>query len=260
MNDNTADLDRLFTHLSDERPRRDPDDHPVPEKLSAYLANELSAEEDGIIQEHLTQCTVCSELLLDLQRFLEPPAEDLPREGVADFETVAGWRELRGRRGEGAKPVDVSRPGRLRRVLGSLRAAYGLAAVLLVGLLGISVYSLHLRKDLAKAFPVYLHDSSHNRGPEEKAIPRGSFATLTLEEPPETQVTLPKYRAEIRDLRDARAVRSPAPLSFTPGEGFGMTLSTSGLRPGHYEIIVHSSDSPIPMGRYLFRIVPKASH
>ncbi len=42
MIDDTADLDRLFARLSDEGHHRDPDDHPAPETLSAYQANELS--------------------------------------------------------------------------------------------------------------------------------------------------------------------------------------------------------------------------
>jgi hypothetical protein len=259
VNDDTADVDRLFARLSGEGSHRDPDDHPTPEKLSAYLANELSPEEDSVLQEHLAHCTLCTELLLDLQRFLDPPAEDLPREGIADFETVAGWRELRGRMAAGAKAGEVSRPGRLRRVFGSLKVAYGLAAMLLVGLVGFSVYSLRSRQDFAGALPFYLHDSLHSRGFEEQVIPSGSLAALTLESPG-TPSTVPKFQAKIRDLRDSRLVKSLEPLPFTPGEGFGLVLSTSGLRPGHYEIVVQGRGSQVPIGRYLFRIVPKASH
>lgn len=135
MNDDSADLDRLFTRLSGEGRAPDPDHHPAPERLSAYLANELSPEEDDAVQEHLAHCTLCTELLLDLQRFLDPPWEDLPREGLVDFETVAEWRELRGRMGEaGGKTegVPLRRAEPFRRVFGSLKVAYGLAAVLAV--------------------------------------------------------------------------------------------------------------------------------
>lgn len=256
MNDDTADVDRLFARLSAESPHRDPDDHPAPEKLSAYLASELFPEEDNEIQEHLAQCTLCTELLLDLQRFLEPPAEDLPREGVVDFETATGWRELRGRMGASAGSKGVPQPSQLRRVFGSLKVAYGLAALLAVAL-GFSMYSLRFRQDFAGALPFYLHNSIGSRGSEEQVIPRGPLASLTLE-PPGTPTTFPKFQAEIRDLRDSRVVESVRKLPFTPGEGFIVVLATSDLQPGSYEVAVQGSStggSRVAVGRYRFRIV-----
>lgn len=147
MNDDTADLDRLFARLSGEGPHRGPDDHPAPEKLSAYQAKELSPEEDDALQEHLAHCTLCTELLLDLQRFLDPPPEDLPREGVVDFETAAEWRELRGRMGsqQGVVAQGSSRSGFLS--FGSLRAWQSVAAVLALGVLALGGISLTLLKE-----------------------------------------------------------------------------------------------------------------
>jgi hypothetical protein len=144
VNDDT-DLDRLFARLSGEGHAPDPDDHPAPEKLSAYQANELSAEEDDAIQEHLVHCARCTELLLDLQRFLDPPPEDLPREGVADFETAAQWREVRRRIGEEkALPVAAKR--------GLLTGFFSpaLAAVLALLLIGAAIQVVRLERELAE--------------------------------------------------------------------------------------------------------------
>jgi Putative zinc-finger len=96
VTDDAEELDRRLVRLFKEGRRgKDPMDHPSPEKLSAYQANELPPKEADEVQEHLTGCSLCTELLLDLQRFLEPGEEDRSREGVADFGAEAGWRELR---------------------------------------------------------------------------------------------------------------------------------------------------------------------
>ena len=136
-------LDRLFTRLSITNRRPAPDDHPAPEKLSAYLANELSPEEDDALQEHLAACTLCTGLLLDLQRLLDPPQEDRPREGVADFETAAEWRELKEKLGRTwSPPVVVPKRRFLPRVVGSP----ALAAVLALLLLGTSYRMIVLER------------------------------------------------------------------------------------------------------------------
>ena len=145
MTDETADLDRLFARLSTEGGPGDPADHPAPEKLSAYQANELSPEEEDAIQEHLAHCTLCTGLLLDLQRFLDPPSEDRPREGVADFETAAEWRELREKLRVKA-PTAVVRRSRLRKI----SAMQGFAAVLALFLVAMTIQIVVLERELAQ--------------------------------------------------------------------------------------------------------------
>lgn len=117
-------------------------DHPSPEELSAYQANELSPEREDAIQEHLAGCSLCTGALLDLHRFLDPPEEDRPREGVADFEKAAEWRVLRERmRSEPEKPR-TREPGKDYRLVKALRAFQTLAAVLGVLVVGLSVYAV----------------------------------------------------------------------------------------------------------------------
>jgi hypothetical protein len=63
--------------------------HPSPEELTAYRDDRLSARRDARVCRHLGVCFDCPDLLLGLERFLEP----LPEDGVLD--TTASWRELR---------------------------------------------------------------------------------------------------------------------------------------------------------------------
>ena len=145
MTDETADLDRLFARLSTAGHPGDPADHPAPEKLSAYQANELSPEEEDAIQEHLAHCTLCTGLLLDLQRFLDPPSEDRPREGVADFETAAEWRELREKLRVKAPPAV-----RKRSPLRGISGMQGFAAVLALFLVAMTIQIVMLERELAQ--------------------------------------------------------------------------------------------------------------
>ncbi|HEV7506956.1 MAG TPA: zf-HC2 domain-containing protein [Thermoanaerobaculia bacterium] len=235
MNDDTADLDRLFARLSGEGPHRDPDEHPAPEKLSAYLASKLSPEEDDVIQEHLAHCTLCTELLLDLQRFLEPPVEDLPREGVVDFETAAGWRELRGKLW---KDESISKPLRSRRPA-SLKS---LAAVLALAMVGLGMYVLKLHGDLNAPRAGYhiLLASAQTRGTAEPVervklheVPRD--LSLTLVKPPE--VDFPAYVAEISRENSAQVLTIKG-LRYQKEEGITLLLSKDRFEPGIYRIVL----------------------
>ncbi len=261
MNDDTADVDRLFARLAAEGAHRDPDDHPAPEKLSAYLANELSPEEDNVLQEHLTQCTLCTELLLDLQRFLELPAEDLPREGVADFETVAGWRELKGRMGEGAKVGEVSKPGRLRRTFGSLKVAYGLAAVLALAVVGLTLHTMPPRQEPspADAESVFLPSSMGVRGGDglEKTV---EFRSSQRAKVPLVFETLegsafPRYRLKIR-RRSGHEVLRHEDIERSD-EGLTWKLAPDTLADGHYDIELQGigPGAPVPLGKYRLNIL-----
>ncbi|MFY9822534.1 MAG: zf-HC2 domain-containing protein [Thermoanaerobaculia bacterium] len=239
MNDDITDLDRLFARLSDESRGQDLDGHPAPEKLSAYQANELSPEEDAVIQEHLAHCTVCTELLLDLQRFLEPPSEDLPREGVVDFETVAGWRELRGRMGG---PESAEKEGSSWWTLGSRKRPYLLAAMFVLAL-GLSIGTYYSRSQLPNAqgvIPVSLESEVGERGgpepPKVVALPEEEklvsfLLTVNLAPRP-----TPPYFVTVRREQSPRVILSRT-IDYYP-EGFGLVIRSGLLTPGVYEISI----------------------
>ena len=142
MTDNFDDLDRRLARLFEASRREGPEEHPAPEKLSAYQANELPPEEADDIQEHLIQCTFCTDLLLNLERFLEPSEEDSAPKGVVDLGTELGWRKVQTEVGWKELPGEVSR---LRK---HLRVLQAIAAALLIGTMGLAAYAFRLHEDL----------------------------------------------------------------------------------------------------------------
>lgn len=256
-----ADLDRRLARLFEEGRRRDdPEDHPAPEKLSAYHAKELPLEEAGAIQEHLVQCAFCTDLLLDLEGFLEPKEEE-EREGVADLGTEAGWRKVREEMGWTGEPaaVDVSR---LRR---SLRAFQALAAVLLVGVVGVSLYSLHLLQERktprVNSISSFVPNSEGLRAsevePELIELPHGEETSLTLTLDDHDVTEYPEYHAEIRHKR-GQVLLTLNGLR-RQSEGFNFTIDSQGFEPGIYEIELHGlgKGPPARVGYYVFKIERK---
>lgn len=106
-------------------------EHPTPETLAAYEADELTPEENESIQEHFLRCRECPEMLLDLKDFTAAGPEasrELPESWVA-----SAWQSLRARLvGERspAPPPGLGTKG-WRRWHASLRGAHALCAVLL---------------------------------------------------------------------------------------------------------------------------------
>jgi len=249
------DLDRRFTRLSTASRRPAPDDHPAPEKLSAYLANELSPEEDDALQEHLAACTLCTGLLLDLQRFLDPPQEDRPREGVADFETAAEWRELKGKLGRaGSPPVVVSK----RRLLRKIAVSPALAAVLALLFLGVSSRMIWLER--ARVLPVAvqvrtLEAQGSKKGTSSavapKAVRLGNVAMFdTHSEHPYSM-----YRLSFMD-EDGRPQATVEAQEDENGM-IGLLLPRGFLAPGpyHVEVLGLEGTTTHPVGEFDIRIL-----
>jgi len=145
VSDETSDLDGMLGFLAEEgRQRNDPEEHPDPETLTAYQANELSPEEDERIQDHLAVCGHCTELLLDLEEFLQP--EVVTEEAASDFEAAADWRRLRAAAEEAQKPGrPVHRDGGDKRTLRSLRIFQALAAGLGTLVVGLVIHTARFR-------------------------------------------------------------------------------------------------------------------
>jgi Putative zinc-finger len=256
VTDDADDLDRRLARLFEADRREDPGDHPVPEKLSAYQANELRPEEADAIQEHLVQCAFCTELLLDLQSFLEPEEEDRTREGVADLGAEAGWRKVREEMRWREEPA-AAEMSRLKR---RLRVFQALAAVLLVGVVGVSFYSVHVRQKIRRFDPNPVSASVPSNletrsGVEPTVIelPKGreTRILLTLEG---SGVKYPEFRADIHS-------KEGHSLSTVPGlelqdNVFRLTMDSEGLESGLYEIDVYGlgHGNPVRVGQYTIQI------
>ena len=235
MTDETADLDRLFTRLADEGRPRDPDDHPAPEKLSAYLANELSPEEDDALQEHLAHCTLCAGLLLDLQRFLDPPSEDRPREGVADFETAAEWRELREKLRTQSPPA-VRRRSLLRRISGTRVLAAALALVFVGAAYQIMVLETELARPITDLTPTTIEAQGGKKGALGVAEPTRFRLGHVARFDTHSETHYPKYRLVFKD-KDGQIRRTEEAQEDESGM-IGLFLPKRFLTPGPYHVEV----------------------
>ena len=231
MIDDADDLDRgLALRFQEGGRREDPEDHPSPEKLSAYQAKELPPEESDRIQEHLVQCGFCTDLVLDLQGFLEPQEEEPARKGVADLGTEAGWRKLKDEMKWTGRTEEVSR---LKRTVRQLQA---LAAVLLVGALGASLFSWRVLQEMkaprVNSISAFVTSNQGLRATEVEPklieLPRGEETSLTLSLDSDGIAEYSEYRAEIRRRR------APDVLIVLPGlrkqdDSFTFTMSSKEL-------------------------------
>lgn len=214
--------------------------HPAPEELSAYLANELSAEENDRIQEHVASCSLCAESLLDLQRFLEF-TPDQSREGIADLETAAEWRKLRRR---------IEQEEERRRFFASARGGYTVAAALLAVSVGLLVWNLNLVRERRQPRPLAtirtLEAKENFRGrtqpfgEEAVLLPAQITLNLPVEEPE------PLYRVELY----APARRHPQQFLQLPPQGSELrfSLPEQALSPGRYVLRVQGVRQGRPSG------------
>ncbi len=232
MSDETSDLDEMLGFLGEEgRDLRDPEEHPSPEVLTAYQANELSQEEDERIQSHLAQCRHCTEMLLELEEFLRP--DDVEAAPAADFEMAADWRKLRSRM-----------RGRKRRVM------YAMAAVLLLAVAGLSIYALS--REPEKRFKT-LEARGSTRGPAEAIAVVELPVTLVLKSSAES--SYPEYRAELLDDH-GRLLRELPHLQGSQSFEVEIPLGRGNLKPGKYRVrLLGVTDRGAdPAGEYVFKV------
>jgi hypothetical protein len=241
------------------RRRWGPQDHPAPETLSAYYAGELLPEAADAVQEHIANCGICTEVILDLQRFLEAPPEDPPASGIADFETAAEWRELRGQLDleTGSQAPVVS-----RGVFASARGAYSIAAASLAVAVALGLWNLSLieksREPIAVRTIRTLSAQSDLRGPAEQAgaerpvILPAEIALRVSDDPP-----APSYRVDVLPVGSRFPERS-LEISVQESE-LVLLLPDKSLRPGKYLIQVQGLRNGQPTSRvstYDLRIGP----
>lgn len=256
MTENADDLDGSLAEFLEVGRPKDPEDHPISEKLSAYHASELSSEEEDAIQEHLVRCTFCTERLLNLQRFLEPMEEERPE--VADFGAEAGWRKMREKIGWKGRERSSGAPW-LRQAL-SLQPAYARAAAWLV-ILGLAAYA-GLQHRLLKQPQLNLPFQdlqttntyrSSSEAPEVRLSDDVNHFILSLE----TLADLPDsdYRVEIRN-RAQNLVLSQDGLRKSTPYRFVLFLPQGLFPAGDYEIsVLGKKGSSVPIEKYLFKIL-----
>lgn len=228
------DLDRLLDLLAKEDQHRpDPAEHPGEKVLYAYHANELSPEEDFQVQEHLSACGHCRNLLLEYSQFLGSPSETSP-EGIADFELAAEWRKLRKRMAnEAEREKPAVRPQ--RRFLASSRGGYSVAAALLMVTVGLGIWDAKLIRERRKPQPVRtvqtLEALGSSRGaPAGESEPVFLPAQITLSLPTETPA--PLYRIDL--MREGSRSSERALTIPSQRDELRILLPEQSLSPGRY--------------------------
>jgi hypothetical protein len=257
VSDPAQEPDDLLGFLAEDGSRRqDPDEHPAPEILTAYHAGELSPEEEEQFQEHLAVCGQCTELLLELDSFLEPPPIQIV-EPVGDYEVV-DWRKLRKGLGGNFGEKDLGRPER-RSSLASVWGGYALAALLVISV-GLGIANVELFREIRKPQPIRtvqtLTAQGSTRGDGTKeGEPVVLPANITLPLPTETPSSL--YQVEIIPDGSQRPEWS---LDVPQDKGdLNVHLPAKALSPGTYTVQVAplSQGRPGPVvWRYALDIVP----
>jgi hypothetical protein len=218
-------------------------EHPTPEALTAYDADELTPEQDGRIQEHFLECRDCPELLLDYKTFSAKDAEAQEVPGLSEGWIAASWESLRTRLASEARRGGWrSFLARLRRRLSSLTLAYAVAAVSLACMMGLSAWVAFLHREVGRMQEPQLNPTIVNLSVAEPTrgdpveslvvVPAGSRSLLLvlvpLREPMETE-----HRLEIW-TRKGREVWSGGGLTRTADGTFVVELSRRFLAAGEY--------------------------
>ena len=109
-------------------------EHPELDTLVDYLSDTLDEDQDERMRDHLAACKQCGAKVLDLEPLVNPEA---PPEGVADLALEVAWKDLKSRMQVAQAP---------RSAPGAARWPMALAASMLVGVVGLSVWVTELRR------------------------------------------------------------------------------------------------------------------
>ena len=151
MSDHEPEIRQAVEEWMAETGKAGPEDgeHPDDETLAAYHARKLSPAVEKRVQDHLLLCRECARLLLGLGELDDPdfgPGIEIP-EGTGE----ALWDGLRQEiRKEPAPAVAAVVPFPPRRISGPPRWISALAAALMVGVIGLSVWVASLRRTVGE--------------------------------------------------------------------------------------------------------------
>jgi len=131
-----------------------PDVHPGADELALYHAGELAPEDEERVRGHLLACAECAELLLDFAALRDDPGFGKQRPAPA-AELDAVWQAVRAQASpallSAAPPPRRERPRRSGpRLSDRSRWVQALAAALLVGVVGLSVWVAALRQTVSE--------------------------------------------------------------------------------------------------------------
>jgi hypothetical protein len=232
-------------------------EHPSPDELVDYHLDCLTAEEADRVQDHLTLCRECAEVVLDLAAFSRPavgeeapPVVDLNRE----------WERLEERRAREAG-ADSRRIPRKRGILWALAAS-------VMAALGLFGWNIGLRRELTEARRPRADIALVDLSPEARGAARSPEAPMRIQLRPEQGRLLlllnlgdlrefPAYRMELLDSSGGVIwTRSGVPR----GEDgtFLLELPSRMLEPKVYRVRLYGerTGESVSLAIYSFEVVP----
>ncbi len=247
--------------------RQDLGSHPEPDELAAYHDGDLPPEPERQVPDHLAACRECAGLLLDLEGLADPDfgasdtadIADLTDKG-ADKEGV--WRRLRAEipaQPRTAPVVPFRRP-----VPSSPRWLQALAATLLAGVVGLSLWVASLRhtvEELSRPQPnalvldLYSGTSRAEGSPPPVPSVSQDARLFTVILNPAGHRRYDSYRVEIQ-RRDGRKAWSDSSLQPNSFGSFSLILSRSTFEPGDYRVRLYgrTAANEEPIEEYAFRV------
>lgn len=207
------------------------DDHPAPEELLAFHFGALQAEEHDRVEEHLSRCPECAEVVLDFAAFPELEPEETTPEVERALE--AQRRRLREMVRDEAREGKVI-PGPWQR---RLRVAWGVAAVFFAATAGLSLWVAGRTPSVSTGAPIVARASTE-RGPEDvRRIPLEEplFLVLTVTVP---EPGFPEFRLDLLDAAGAR-VYSESGLQLGDQGSLAFVAPRRWQPPGRYTFEIY---------------------
>ncbi|HEY8022717.1 MAG TPA: zf-HC2 domain-containing protein [Thermoanaerobaculia bacterium] len=232
-----------------ERQRRELGPHLEADELVGYRERALAPAETERVRDHLALCPECAGLLLELDAFSEPSPAGAPE--LTTGEVEAGWRALAPRLAAEKRPVALA-----SRRFGPVALPWALAATFLAGVIGLSVWTASLRRDLGEAMrprglaSQVLRAEGSERGDEASGVAGDRDVDLTLVI--DSGQVSSAYEAEILDLASNRPLRRLEDLSTGELGNVHLFLPADALAPGNYRIALYpkGGDPRHPTARY----------
>ncbi len=224
-----------------------PSDHPGVDTWISYHAGTVSSGEQKHLQQHLASCRECLDLVLDLDRFVEP-AEESDRK-VSDFEQAAVWRSLQPHLAAESAPAEapVRRSAWIAIAASVLFATFGLSqwAAQQREIASLDARITELSRPHANTVILDLTPSSRQRNARGADVRTSMLTTagpVTLILNLATPVEYPDYRLEILDLAGTE-VRQIDDLRMSEFGNFTLSLPAGSLASGDYDLQLYGIDT-----------------
>lgn len=226
-------------------------DHPSPDELVEYHLRTLPIEEEDRIQEHLSFCRECSQVVLDFAAFSEPvvASQEISPSLHQAWTLLQATRQLE-RRSPG---------GRF-----DLRLSWALAASILIAL-GLSAWNLKLRRDLGEERNPRTDIVMADLAPESSGERAMEIPSRLQLYPEQGQILLVLNLGDLRDFSTYRlelvepgggVVWAQAPVRRNNDGTFLLEIPSRMLETKLYKVRLFGLDDgrSIPLAEYAFEV------